>query len=106
MQREMWTAGDTGRCAAVFEATVAENRSVRLWSGDDSEETATKRAVGFMALLLLPPPGLDEAVEELVDVWSFHSERAALGPPEGLPTQIGQGKIVESIERPLLAIED
>lgn len=106
MQQETWTAGDTGRCAAVFEATVAENRSVRLWSGDDSEETATKRAVGFIALLLLPPPGLDEAVEDLVDVWNFHSERAALGPPEGLPTEIRQGKIVESVERPLLAIED
>jgi hypothetical protein len=91
---------------AVFEATVAESRGVRLWSEGDSEETAAKRAVGFITLLLLPDPGLDEAIENLWEVWNFHSERAALGPPAHPQSELGQGKVVESIERPLLVVED
>lgn len=91
---------------AIFEATVAESRGVRLWSDDDSEETATKRAVGFITLLLLSDPGLDEAIENLWEVWNFHSERTALGPPDHPRSEAGHGKVVESIERPLLVIED
>lgn len=102
----MWAKTKEDLCEAVFEATVADKRTVQLWSREDSQETATKRAVGFITLLLLPEPGLSEAVEELREVWNFHSERAALGPPAHLHSEIGQGRIVESVERPLLAIED
>lgn len=106
MHQETWAESEAELCGSVFQATVADSRGVQLWSQDDSQEMAAKRAFGFIAFLLLPEPGLDEAIEELREVWQFHSERAVLGPPECLHAEIGQGRIVESVERPLLAIED
>jgi hypothetical protein len=106
VHQETWAESEPDLCRSVFQATVADSRGVQLWSQDDSEEIAAKRAFGFIAFLLLPEPGLDEAIDELREVWQFHSERAALGPPESFHAEIGQGRIVESVERPLLAIED
>jgi len=105
MRQERWAATEGDVRGAVLEATVADSCGVQLWSQEDSQETTAKRAVGFITLLLLPEPGLSEAVEELREVWQFHSERAALSPPE-CQAKFGHGRIVESVERPLLAIED
>jgi hypothetical protein len=64
------------------------------------------RIIGSMILLLLPQPGLGEAFEELHDVWAFHCERAELGPPTPPNSTPWRGRVVETVERPALAIED
>jgi hypothetical protein len=106
MEQETRAGTEGPGCQSFFEATVADSRSFRLWSHDESEEIAAIRAVGLITLLLLPEPGLSEAVEELRDVAQFHWDQAALGAPKGFEAEVGLGRIVESVERPVLAIED
>lgn len=64
------------------------------------------RMAGSVILLLLPEPGLDEALESLREVWEFRSEQLELGPPAPLQEDLVESRVIESSERSLLTIED
>jgi hypothetical protein len=105
-QRATWQpADDQLKFGSIFEATVGSAHGLHFWSGDESDETTVMRLAGSLILLLLPQPGLVEAFGELRDVWEFHCEQLALGAPTPSNEKIGNGRIVESVERPVLAVE-
>jgi hypothetical protein len=57
-------------------------------------------------IMLLPHEGLVEALSDLKDTWDFQCERAELGPPTPPSVEVMTGRIVQSVERPPLGIED
>lgn len=64
------------------------------------------RLVGSMILFRLSEESLEEAFVGLWDAWTFEQEQLALGPPIPLRSEVADAQIVESVERPILVIDE
>jgi hypothetical protein len=72
--------------------------------GDD--DIAIKKTIGCMMILMMPKEGLDEALPSLKDMLEFYIRMPKLNPLPARPARHLTGKLVSSITRPDLAIEE
>lgn len=98
---------DIDAVQAVVQGTVNSPWQELSFTFTGEGVNALKRSIGCSIIWAIPDEGIDEALNNLVNIYSFAIESASLrlAPP---PSEIrgGRGKVIASSERPDLVITE
>jgi len=91
---------------ATFSGEVSvQGEQTTTFSADAQGYKAVVRAVGCFLIASMPDDGLEEAIENLSDVYQYWREQSTLPSPESR-TKVLAGVVESKSERPSILISD
>lgn len=89
----------------VFNTTVKSvGEEVSFWIEHEGDD-AVKRYLGCVIISAMPEDGVNEALQSLLDIFAFNTQRLQLPPSQEIVEYRAQGKVVGKSARPDLQIE-